>query len=70
MALVNSVGKLFYNIQCPACDAKNQSYSWLVAMQAGSDAAVVYTGGALQGTPPASAIGVVYEGLQVVVQAS
>lgn len=66
VALVNSVGKLFYNIQCPTCDAKNQSYSWLVAIQAGADGETI--GGALKGTAPIKMIGEVYEGIQVVAQ--
>lgn len=68
LKLLNSVGKLFYNVQCPICDAKNQSYAWLIAQQEGTGVGYRTSGGALKGTPPADLAGTVYEGIQVVVQ--
>ena len=58
------VGKLFYNVQCPICDARNQSLSWLVATQGEGTT----KGGMLKGTPPLDLIGEVFEGIQVVAQ--
>lgn len=64
VVLENVVGKLFYNVQCPLCDAKNQSLSWLIALQGDANT----QGGMLKGTPPSGSAGEVYEGVQVVVQ--